>query len=486
VKGTGRGAVLVTLLGQWGKYLVQIAGLVILSRLLSPDDFGLVAMATVVIGIALVFSDFGLSLAAVQAETVSDAQKNNLFWINTAVGVGLAAVVVALSWPISLLYAESALQPVLCVMSLALVFGGIGVQFRTQINRDSRFRLLAIVDFTAQLAGFVFAVVGVLWFGFGYWSLALMPVVISLATTVILAVTAKWWPGLPRRGVPMRAFLTFGGHLLATQVFNYISLNLDQALVGRVWGTGVLGLYNRALQVARVPLQQIASPLTRVMLPYLARQRAQREQYLATLTRVQTVLSYALISLMSVLIAAAEPFLTVILGEQWGQAAPILQVLALAGAIQAAGYLMYWIALAEAATKRLLACESTGRVLMIVLMLVGAPFGPIYIAAASVVGQIVILIAGVLWLLPQSRIPGSVVLLPVLRAGLLSLSGLASSYGVVALVGDYVTSAWVRLVIVVAGWVVGAAAAALLVRPTRRDLASVLQELRDLRRLRSN
>ena len=156
------------------------------------------------------------------------------------------------------------------------------MQFRTELNHQLRFGAIAAADVLGQACGFVVAVIGAL-SGWTYWALVAFQIVGAAVTNAILIARARWWPGWYHRGTPMRSLLVFGANTFLTQVVNYLSTNIDQVLIGRVWGASVLGFYNRAFQIARLPEQQIAAPLTRLALPYLSRKQDDRASFLDAL-----------------------------------------------------------------------------------------------------------------------------------------------------------------------------------------------------------
>src|SRR5829696_6310068 len=129
-----RGA-LVTLAGQAARIVVQLASVVILARLLDPGDYGVLAMVLAVVGVGEIFRDFGLSSAAVQAKDLTVAQRDNLFWINTAIGVVLAVLVFASAVPLAVLYDEPVLRDVTRVLAVTFVLNGLATQFRADLVR---------------------------------------------------------------------------------------------------------------------------------------------------------------------------------------------------------------------------------------------------------------------------------------------------------------------------------------------------------------
>ena len=464
------GNALLALSGQWGKYALQLAALVVFSRLLSPADFGLVAMVTAVVGIAYVIGDFGLSLAALQAQELDRHQRSNLFWWNAVIGLAVAGLVSAAALPLAALYDDPRVTAITLVLSSVFLLNGLGVQFRTELNRALRFNVIAAADVIGQAAGFAAALVAA-FAGWSYWALVLMQVVAALITNVIVVVGARWWPGRYRRGTPMRSLLVFGANTFFTQVVNYISTNIDQVLIGRVGGAATLGFYNRAFQIARVPAQQVAAPLTRVMLPYLARRLDDRSAYLSAVSRAQLALATLLLSLLAFVTGTGDWLVPVALGAGWETTVPILRALCLAGALQAIGYVSYWVLLSQGRTGLLFVSEFGARVVMVALMFAVVGYGPVWVALAGAVGQLLILVAALTFALSRAGVPSGPVFLPAVRPALLFGAAGAAAYTV----GHLLPATSPDLLSLLTAAVVFAAVCALaLVFPAyRRDLRSL-------------
>lgn len=373
-----------TLGGQFLKYVIQMAALVFLARLLAPEDYGLVAMVSAVVGIALVIGDFGLGLSAVQAENLTDLQRDNLFWMNTLIGLIAGAAVFACGPLLSAFYEEPRLQSIAAVLSLTFVFNGMSSQFRAELVRDLKFLALASVDLLAQAISFSLAIVLAM-LGAGFWSLVAQQVIFSSVTLVGLIAKTSWRPKLPNRTAEMRSLYTFGASTFGTQVINYCSANVDSVALGRYHGSVDVGLYNRAFQIFSLPLQQLAAPLTRVALPVLSRLQGSRK-FARYVEKMQLVLSYSLLGMLAYIASTSAPLIEVVLGKQWVPGAVILEALCLGGVFQALGYVYYWMFLARARMNVLLACEVAGRTAMIALIILAAPRGTIYVALAVSTG----------------------------------------------------------------------------------------------------
>ncbi|BBX05065.1 hypothetical protein BST36_24730 [Mycolicibacterium moriokaense] len=479
--GDGRSAsgnALLALSGQWGRYALQLLALVVFSRLLSPADFGLVAMVTGVVGIAWVIGDFGLSLAALQAADLDAHQRTNLFWFNSGIGLIVAGLVCGAAGPLAVFYHDPRVLPVTVALASVFLVNGFAVQFRTELNRELRFGVLAAAELLGQTAGFAVALVGAL-VGWSYWALVAMQVIAAVVTNTVIVARARWWPGWYHRGTAMRSLLVFGTNTFLTQVVNYVSSNIDQVVIGRIWGATTLGFYNRAFQIARIPAQQVAAPLTRVVLPYLARRRGDPASYLDALRKTQLAVTTLLLSLLAFAAGTADWLVPVVLGDGWQPTVPLLRVLCLAGALHAVGNITYWVLLSQGKTRLLLVTELGARVVMIALIIAAAAKGPLWVALAATAGQALLFISAVCFALPRADVPVGRVLLPGLRPAVLFTAAAAAAWGAGHLANTLPDFA-ALLIGAVAFCVVCVAAMAL--RGYRRDVGVLLALLRSVRR----
>ena len=426
-----RGAVL-TLGGQGVKIMLQFCGIVVLARLLSPNDYGLMAMVVVLTGIGEVLRDFGLSSAAVQARSLSDQQRSNLFWINSAIGLGLALLVFAIAPAIAAFYDEPRLIPISRVLAITFVLNGIATQYRAQLNRGLQFGALAIVDILGMAAGLAAGLYLAIT-GWNYWALVGQQLAMSTATLLTLLCAARWLPGRPRRNAAMGDLLRYGSNLMGTQLIGYATRNLDSLIIGYRFGAESLGLYSKSYQLSMLPLNQINAPATTIALPVLSRLQQEPARYDQFLLHGQTVMLHLIVGLLSSAAALAEPLILLVLGPQWQAAVPVFRILAVAGIFQAASYASYWVFLSKGLTPLHLRFTLISRPVMIAAIFLGAYWGMPGVALTVAAGT------GVLWLWGLYFLRHSGAPVPaMLRNGLTIIGGHALS----ACLAWYSASQW--------------------------------------------
>lgn len=421
----------VTLVGQLARVLVQFGGLFVLARLLNPTDYGLLAAITAVVGIGEVVRDFGLSSAAIQAKELSKGQSNNLFWINSALGLVMAIGAFALSGVIAVVFHNPILQPLTQVLSVTFIFNGVSTQFRAQLNRDLKFGSLAGADIVGQLlglgAGIVFALMG-----WGVWALIAQQIIAAVTTLVGLALMSSWKPGPISRQSSVRPFFAYGFHLMGAQLLNYASQNVDSVLIGGRMGMTQLGLYNRAFQLLTLPLSQVNAPATRVALPVLSKLRDDVDRYRDFLLTGQSALINLVLAIFAFGCAQSYPLVDLALGSHWHGVSPIFQILAVAGAFQVCAYATYWVFLSKGLTKANLRFALVYRPIAILAIIGGSFLGSIYtVSWAYTLSVMFGWILGLVWIGRISDAPALAMFLNGVR-GLVgyALAGAASFFAV--------------------------------------------------------
>jgi PST family polysaccharide transporter len=385
----------ITLLVQVLRVVVQFGSVVVLARLLVPEDFGLVAMVTAVIGLADLVRDLGLSTAAMQSPTLSEGERDNLFWANLLIGLGCSLLVVAATPLIVLLYDEPRLTGIVLALAPVFALSGFTTQFRAGLARQMRFKALGFSELGGQAVAAAVAIALAV-AGFGLWALVVQQVLTAAAVAVICVVLAGWWPGLPRRSVSIRRFLRFGVGVFGTESIGYLTKNVDNIAIGAVYGAAPLGLYSRAYQLMRMPLQQINAPLNNVVLPVLRHVQRDDREFLRYLGRAQLVLVYTTTVVFAVLGGLAEPVVLVLFGDVWVGVAPILAVLAVAGVFRAAAGIPWWAYLARGKSGALFRQRLVTGLLGVVAILAGVPWGAVGVATGVAVGAVLAWVIG-LW-----------------------------------------------------------------------------------------
>lgn len=387
----------VTATVQVARFVVQLVGIVALARLLPPESFGLVAMSSAVVGLGEVLRDFGLSSAAIQARTLSRAQASNLFWLNTAMGLVLTLIVLAVSPLLGYFYGDPRVTWITLALAATFLLNGTQVQLQVQLVRSMRFGAVAGTELLAQSTALILALIAAL-AGWSYWSIVVQLLAQPLMLLILRAILARWLPGRIDRSGDIRPFIRYGSSLIGTQALVYVSSNVDSVIIGAAFGAQPLGLYNRAYQALVLPLSQFLAPMTNVALPVLSQLNSQFSRFGKYLEHAQLMVAYSTGIAYAILAAGSRDLVPALLGPAWQDTAYFFAILAVGGIFQAANYSSYWVYLAMAKTASHLKYSIVARSMMIVCLLLGATAGPYGVAAGYSVSMILALPLSMMWL----------------------------------------------------------------------------------------
>lgn len=477
--GAGLGAIaarsaFVTMAGQVARIVIQLVSVIILARLLSPHDYGLLAMVMAVVAVADVFRDFGLSSAAIQAKTLSTRQRDNLFWLNAGIGVILVVVICAISPLLAMFFRQAELTLITCAVAATFLLGGLATQHRADLQRRLLFRRLTVADVVSPLTALVVAVLLAL-AGAGYWALVAQQVVQGLVNLIMVVIAAGWLPGRYRRDVSMRPFLRFGGQLAGGELIHYLGANFDALLIGARFGAVPLGLYNRGFQLLMRPLGQLRAPMTSVALPVLSRLHDDDGRYGEYLRIGQRAMGYTLVLGLGLVIGAGEPIVAIFLGDQWGGVAPIMQWLALCGIFETLAFVGYWTYVSKGLGRQLLHFTIMSTAIKIIGISIGSVWGVTGVAAGYALAEVASWPLSFAWLRRSSGVD----IRPLITGGLRIVAISLTIAAATRLITWQLAGAgpWLQLLAGVGAALV-IALASLAVPPIRRDVTTVIRAAR--------
>ena len=471
--------VLVTLGGFLSRSIVQFGSVIILSRLLAPEDFGLLAMIMAIVGVVDLIRDFGLTGAILQRKDVSEHDWSGLMWLSTGVGLLLTLVVGACAPLIASLYNEPRLTVLTLVVSPTLLINGLLSPVHARIQRDLRFTTLASIEALSTLCGVVLAIIAA-FLGWGVWSLIVQAGAAQLYRMIALWVAAPPKFGRPQVSREVLRMVRVGGDLLGMQILNYASRNADNVLIGNQLGPAALGQYTRAYSLFMLPMQQLNATLGRVAAPVLSQLQDDHERYRQYIRAASRVIGYVTVPIYAIIASVAGPLISVVLGDGWEQAGVLLSILSIAGVAQAMGNMQGWLFLTLGRTRIQFILFGVTRPVIIGGFAFGLWWGGVN-GLALVYGllSLILLIPGYHYAIKGTHVTWSDILLPMLRPSLVAPICSAVSWIVVGTVAP-----WGALAQLLLGGVCGLLPllASIVVPAYRRDLRAILDYLKKARK----
>jgi O-antigen/teichoic acid export membrane protein len=307
-----------TIISQGASFVIQTIGTVILARLLTPEDFGLVTM---VLTFSLLLQNFGINgftEAIIQKEVIDHRQISTLFWINAGCSLILALLFIAFAPVMVWFYREPRLYPIILSISASIIFAGLSTQHLALLKRGMQFGKIAVNETVGALISISVPVL-LAWWGWGYQALVAKWVLLPFASAAGAWMLCGWRPGPPARDAGVKPMLRYAFHTYGNFVMNYFRRNLDKILIGRFLGSQQLGYYDRAYHLSSLLPGQLIGPLHSVAVSTFSRLADDpvklRESYLKALS----ILAFVGMPLGAALTLVAHDVTLLLLGPQWDQ-----------------------------------------------------------------------------------------------------------------------------------------------------------------------
>lgn len=363
---------------------VQVGSVLFLARLLTPEDYGLVAMVTAVIGFAPVLVDFGTRDAIVQRARITQGEVSALFWIAIGVGCFFAAAVSASGPLIAAFYHEPRLRAIVVVSSFSFVASALVSQHQALLRRGLRFRELAIVDIAANVLSAVIAIT-MAFTGFKYWALVVKPVAMYFITAFGAWIYCRWIPPRPTMTKGVKDMVKFGVHLTGFSVTDYAGRNGDRVAVGRTLGATTLGFYQNSMFVYDNLIDVLVLPLHQVAVTGLSKVQGNLPELRRLWAKALSTVAFYAMPAFGLLAVTSGDLIVMLLGKKWANAGILLTVLALRGIPHSVERTLGWLHVAAGRTDRWFKWGFAATCGQLSFLFCGLPFGTMGVAWAYVI-----------------------------------------------------------------------------------------------------
>jgi PST family polysaccharide transporter len=361
--------------------LVQVTSTVLLARLLSPHDFGLVAMVLALVGVAPILIDLGTSDASTQKKHITPIEISTLFWLNIAIGGALAALLAGVSGLIASFFREPALTSIALVSSLTFIMTALSTQHYALMRRAMQFQRLAVIDISANV---ISSIVGVAmaFTGWGYWALVAKPIMASALIVVGAWMSCPWLPGRPRYTSDVKELVGFGMGVTGFAVTDYFARSADRLALGYFHGAGPLGYFQNAFLLYSNLLSLLTEPLHNIAVSGLSKLRNNLDELRRSWAVALSSTSFFSVPAFAVLAVSGQDFVVILLGQKWAAAGPLLCVFAVRGIAHSVERTLGWLHMAAGRSDRWMRWGVFSAFCQIMGLIAGLPFGPIGVAVA--------------------------------------------------------------------------------------------------------
>ncbi len=355
----------------------------ILARLLTPEDFGTVALLGVFLALAGTFIDSGFSLALIQRQSPTPEEISSVFYFNLIVS-GVVAGLLSLAAPqIAAFYDSPLLRPLTYLLALSLVIGAFGTVPSALFSKALDFRRPCVISLISSgISGVVAIILAAS--GFGVWSLALQSLVGTILSTILLWQLSPWRPLRTFSPLALRSLLGFSTFVLLSSILDNVSARLSTLVIGKLYSPADLGLFNRAETASQLPTNLLSAIPSRIAFPLFSAAKNDRHLLRAGLRKSLAISMLVNVPVMIGISATARPLIHCLYGAKWEAAAPYLSILALAGIFWPTHLLNLNVLGAQGLARQAFVLEVMKKAIGLLALAVASCFGIEAIAWSSV------------------------------------------------------------------------------------------------------
>jgi PST family polysaccharide transporter len=380
------GGAITTLIAQLFRVGASVSSIIVASRILLPTDYGIYAMAAPVTGFAMLFQNIGFDHAVVQSDEVSEVQLSSLFWLNIGLCLGLALLLVAAGPLVGMFYGSAQAGVLVAASGLLILATAPNPLYCALLNRQMRFHAQSVVDIISSITMLVSTVIATLLIR-SYWALLIGAVAATVVNTASFMVIERWRPRFTFQWNSIAAMVGFGSGVSVYGFALFVTRNIDKVLLARVWGPATLGLYDRAFKLMLSPLQNFSTPLSRTLLPVLARTRSEPERYRrAYLMFMQGIVTGAVPAIMAASVGS-DAAVRLLLGDAWQATGPIFGWLSATAAMLLINESAPWLFMSTNRSRLMMHWGLFASATVVIGFLIGLPWGAIGMAKAYFFGE---------------------------------------------------------------------------------------------------
>lgn len=370
---------------------IQFLVMIIMARLLTPKDYGLVGMVAIFIAVSQSLVDSGFSQALIRKQNRTETDNSTVFYFNIVVGALLYFILFAIAPWVADFYDSPELTALMRVVCLSVVFNSFVVVQRALLTVNIDFKTQAKASLTAAI---VSGIVGIsmAYSGFSYWSIVAQQLVNLGLNTLLLWIFARWRPRLIYSWNSFRELFTFGSKLMASGLLDVIYRNMYLLVIGKVFTASSLGYYTRAHQFAEFPSSNLTGIIQRVTYPVLCQIQNDDERLALIYRRFLRVSAFLIFPLLVGLSAVAEPFILLLLKEQWLFASTLLQIICFGMMWYPIHAINLNLLQVKGRSDLFLRLEIIKKILAVIILCITVPMGLIAMCVGQIFSSIICLI----------------------------------------------------------------------------------------------
>ena len=326
------------LISQISKILCQVAVLILLARLMPPSEYGLIALASIVVALGMLFRDMGTSAAIIQRNVLNNKVVNAVFLLNMLLGLLVCVFLMTSAQFFSAYFSQEKLSNVIILLSLTFPVLSLATTQKALMERESDFKKLAFIECTSILLSTVLCILTAA-IGGGVYSIVVQAISNALISTILIVKASAWSIRSVRfKDIKnIKELVSFSGNLFAFNLVNYFYRNADKYIIGKNMTTTVLGAYDLSYKIMLFPIQTLTSVLSRAFFPAFSKLQNNDKEFTELFIRNTISISLLSFPMLTGLMALREDFVSFTFGKEWLLVSSLLLWLCPVGMVQALG-----------------------------------------------------------------------------------------------------------------------------------------------------
>jgi len=359
---------------QFGTQIISFAISIVLARLLSPSDFGTIALFSVVTAVASTLVDGGMASSLIRAKQIDDKDLSTVFWFNFATAILLYFLIFLIAPLIADFYKIKELTLLVRIYCIILIINSLvtvqGVTFLKQLDFKTGFKVQLPSQIIGGVSGILFA-----YYGFGVWSIVYYTLLQNIAATTQLWFYSKWRPSRTFDKEKFREHFGFGYKLTLSVVLSTIFNNVYTVIIGKMFSPMQLGFYNRADSLKQLPVSNLSNALNKVTFPLFSKLKDDDVKLKEVYKKLMKLVVFIIAPTLCLMIVIAHPLINILFTAKWLPAVPYFQVLAIAGILYPVHAYNLNILKVKGRTDLFLRLEIIKKLLIVVVLLISLRYG---------------------------------------------------------------------------------------------------------------
>lgn len=390
LRQSAKNGIVWTSANQFVNYGLQFVVGIIMARLLTPSDFGITAIPAIFIAVASVFSEAGFSNALIRKNEISDNDLSTAFYYSLFVGLFCYLILFISSPIIADFYNIPILKPLMRVTALSFLLSSLMTPQNVILKRKLDFKSISVINIISKIIG-SFAGIILAYIGMGLWSLVALTIISNVISCILMWIFVRWHPSKLWSKESFQYLWNYGNKIMLIGVMDQVFQNISQAVIGKIYNSAQLGVYNRAYSFAYLPSQQITGVIQNVSFPILSKIQNDKMRLSINYRRLLKSSAYIVFPIMLMVATLAKPLVIVLLTEKWIECVPYLRLVCLWGMWYPIHAINLNLLQVVGRTDLSLRLEIIKKIILVIFLVVTLPMGIYVYLLGCIVNSMIVL-----------------------------------------------------------------------------------------------